>query len=73
MRTTVSQSSGSSYFYSYKLKSSQLNYSILEKELFALIKVLKQLIYMLSGQRIQVKCDHFNLQYLDKLILYKVL
>ncbi len=48
-------------FFSWKLFHTQLKYSIIEIELLAIVKILKEFKGMLWGQNIKVLADHTNL------------
>ncbi|MGL4848965.1 MAG: RNase H-like domain-containing protein, partial [Clostridium sp.] len=52
--------------YSYKFKKAELNYTVTEKELLAIIKALQHFKTMLMGSIIKVKTDHRNLLYISK-------
>ncbi|MCO5569981.1 hypothetical protein L7F22_023695 [Adiantum nelumboides] len=52
-------------FYSKKLDSAQLNYSVYDKELFAIISALKHLKHFLYGREFTVKTDHQALKWLQ--------
>ncbi|KAF9763131.1 Retrovirus-related Pol polyprotein from transposon [Nosema granulosis] len=49
--------------YSYKLHKSELNYTVTEKELLAIVKALKHFRPIILGAKIMVKTDHRNLLY----------
>lgn len=51
--------------YSYKLKGSELNYTIVEKELFAVIKAIEHFRKFIICSKILVKTDSKNVSYLN--------
>ena len=59
----ISQKGRSITFYSRKLNPAQIQYTTIERNLFAIVETLKDFINMLLGQRICVYTDHKNLTY----------
>jgi hypothetical protein len=52
------------YSFSRKLESSQLNYSVTDKELLALVKGIEHFRHFLIGKEFTVETDHKALEYL---------
>ena len=50
-------------FYTQKLNSDQLNYTVGEKELLGIIEGFKAFEGMIGGQELTVHTDHLNLLY----------
>jgi len=50
-------------FYSQKLNPTQMRYTTMERELLAIVKMLKEFHNILIGQTIMVYKDHKNLTY----------
>ncbi len=57
----ISQENRPIVFFSWKLSTTQHNYSVTEIELLAIVKTLKEFKGMLWGQSIKVYTDHDNL------------
>lgn len=61
----ILQSTGPVVFYSRTYTKAENNYSVFEKELLAIVRLLTNFRSLLFGQRIQVYCDHKNLEYMQ--------
>lgn len=57
------QREGPVAYFSRKFQGAEQNYSIIEKELLAIIRILEEYWGILLGQQIRVYTDHSNLQY----------
>ena len=63
LRETLVQDGKSLGFYTRKLNSAQLNYTVGEKELLGIIERFKAFKGMVRGQELTVHTDHLNLLY----------
>ena len=59
----ISQNGKPIAFYSQKLKSAQIRYTITERELLSIVETLKEYRNILLGYQIRVHTDHKNLVY----------
>ena len=51
-------------YYSRKLNKSQLNYSTIEKEMFAIVQAIKKWESIVYGSKIEIFTDHKSLEYI---------
>ena len=63
MGAVISQENQPIAFFSRKLSKTQMNYTVGEKELLAIVECLKEYRNILLGQRIKIYTDHKNLTY----------
>ena len=59
-------------FFSMKLNKSEQNYTIIEKECFALIKSLEFFKNIIYGFKIKILTDNRNLTYLNKTTSHRI-